>query len=285
MPAVLIVLTIALVYSLNAKPIFANRSIIRALTIQNTTPEQSLDHFRKALSYDTFANVEAVEQMFNQFSRFATAGVSAETQKAYASTVIEAMEGEISAHPNNVRLTLFAGSFLNRLGDHDNARLYLERAREMSPKKQNILFELGFAHLSKAEYDKAFEYFKTAYDSAPDFTESKVLLIIGSLYNSNDSLADELISTLDENVFLNDERIVAAFAGTGNIGEAVKIMERRVELNPQNVDLRFRLSAGYLMMEQRSKSIETLRGIVNEFPAGKERAEYYIKEIQAGRNP
>ncbi len=285
-PVVSIIVIVFLVYALNIRPILANRSIIKALSpATSPTPEKSVEYFTKAMNYHTFASGEASEQMLNQIQKFSGQDVSAETKNAFATLAITSMNEQIKQFPNDARRLLFMGSLRNRIGDFKNAIPYLDEAEKVSPKKQVILFESGFSHLSIGEYAQAMEKFKTAYDLAPDFSEAKILYAIGALYDKQDALGKKLISeiTADGKVF--DERIISAYAATGNLAEAVKLLERQVSLVPNDAQVRFRLAAGYLSLGQRVKSVEVLKEAAKLFPETKERADYFIKEIQAGRNP
>ena len=58
---IIVVLTIASVYYLNAKPIAANTTLIES--ISTGTVEERINNFKRALSYDTFGNQEIREQI------------------------------------------------------------------------------------------------------------------------------------------------------------------------------------------------------------------------------
>ncbi len=286
MPVFAAALVVFVIYSWNTKPILANREIIRAIHPDvSKTPEDSLIHFEKAFSYNTFAEGEALEQMYSQLGKFASETVKPETRQAYAGLVFPKMDAYINRYPDNTRALLFAGSLRNRMGDFQNAAPYLLRAVETSPKKQGVLFELGFVHLSTSQFTEALAIFKRAYELAPEYEEARLLYGIAALYAKNPTLTKELFATIPESTLVADERIIAAYHGTGNTAEAVKILEKRLVASPNDVQLRFRVAAGYLSINQRTKAIQALQEAARLFPEAKAQADYYIKEIQAGRNP
>ena len=45
------------------------------------------------------------------------------------------------------------------------------------------------------------------------------------------------------------------------------------------------LAAAYLSVGSRQKAVDLLQKTVVDFPSQKDQAQYYIREIQAGRNP
>jgi thioredoxin-like negative regulator of GroEL len=55
--------------------------------------------------------------------------------------------------------------------------------------------------------------------------------------------------------------------------------------NPADSKVRFNLAGAYLNRGLRSKAIELLKTVITDFPTQKDQADYYIREIQAGRNP
>ncbi len=287
LPVVAVIVIASLIYVLNVKPILASRALIKALNFSQQAPEQGLEHFKKIFQYDTFADGEAAEQMFSQFKKFDGPTVKAETRQAFMLLAVGKMDAQIKRFPNDARYLLFMGSLKNRIGDFQGALTYLERAKTISPQKQSISFEIGLAYLSLGNNQKALENLKAAYDSSPDFVEARILYAVGAIYDKNNALATELLAPtkINEKTVASEERIIAAYAATGQMSEAVKLVEKRVALQPENPEVRFRLSAGYLALGQRGRSVEILRDIIKLFPSYKNQAEYFIKEIQAGRNP
>ncbi len=284
-PVVAVILVIVFIYGLNAKQISANREIIQAIVPGQLNAEDSLLAFKKVFDRQTFADGEATEQLFVQMQKFGGADVSDQAKKDFAELAVNRFNIQLQKYPNDARTLLFTGTLLDRLGDFKTSIPYLERALENSPKKQSIMFELGLAHLSAGEYSSALETLKKAYDEVPDFNDAKILYAVALLYNKNIDEAKKIMAQVPVEVLVSDERIIAALAGTGHLSDAVGLIEKRAVLQPKSPEVRFRLAAGYLALNQRAKAIEILRVISKDFPANKDQADYYIKEIQAGRNP
>lgn len=284
-PIIVGIACVFVIYSWNIKPISANRTLIKAISFNVVTPEQSLEYFRKIYGYNTFANGEASEQLFNQFRIFTGQNAGVETQKAYVALATEKMAEQTARFPKDVRTLLFMGSLQNRIGAYQNALPYLERARAESPQKQTVLFEIGLSYLSLGDLAKATETFKTAYDLAPDFAEARILYAAAAIYSKNVPLTKELLAPLDDASLAREERLISAYAANGQMADAVRLVEKRVALDPNVPENRFRLAAGYLALGQRTKAIEVLTEVTKLFPIAKQQAEYYIKEIQAGKNP
>jgi O-antigen ligase/tetratricopeptide (TPR) repeat protein len=279
------VLILFLIYSLNIRHISASRALINALISVETNQQQSLERFREAYEKDSFGDQEITEQFFSALSKLLASGISQEQKNELVGLAISKMLEQIEQDPENARLYYFLGNFESRIGKYDDALIHLGKAIELSPRKQRIIQEIGLVYLAKGEFEKGTEYLKQAYDLGPQFSESAILYAIGALHSKNKALAEKLIASADRAAVVSDERLIAAAAGTNNLALAVSIIEERLSLNPNDPSLHFRLSAGYLQLGQRTKAIDSLRKIVTEFPQYKDQAEFYIKEIQAGRNP
>ena len=135
------------------------------------------------------------------------------------------------------------------------------------------------------QFDNALEVFKTAYELAPGFEEAHIIYAIGALYARQDTLAEELLNSLSEQVYYFDERVFRAYADRGDHQALLSIIAKRIELQPQNASYRLTRAAIYLNLGNRSQAIKELEDAIILDPDFKEQGEYYISEIRAGRNP
>ena len=67
--------------------------------------------------------------------------------------------------------------------------------------------------------------------------------------------------------------------------QIILVAQKRIELDPGNLQHRITLVAAYLQTERRVEAVQTIQEIIKLDPTFKEKGDYYIKEIQAGRNP
>jgi len=65
----------------------------------------------------------------------------------------------------------------------------------------------------------------------------------------------------------------------------IEVAQRRIELDPTNLQHRITLTAAYLQANRRVDAIKTLEEIIKIEPSFKEKGDFYISEIKAGRNP
>ena len=81
--------------------------------------------------------------------------------------------------------------------------------------------------------------------------------------------------------------MITAYAQRNEFDTVIEILKLRLSIAPDDRKIWLGLAAAYLESGQRQKSIETLEKwmAITLDPKYKDEADYYIKEIQAGRNP
>lgn len=165
-----LILAIVLIYSVNYNGFKQNTTLIRALTERSVDPLSNLALFKEAIAYNSFGTAEAREQLTSfSTNAFEQSKVISELQKQYIIFAIEELEKQAKEIPSDARYQLFAGSYLAKTGQFDQALAYLNRALELSPAKQAILFELGSVYYGKKDLAKTEESFKRAFELAPEF--------------------------------------------------------------------------------------------------------------------
>lgn len=265
-PAVAVIIVIA-IYQLNLKPIHANRSLIQALSWQNdigdsggnivrpANPAKSLENFEQVFTYDTFANVEATEQLITSaINYYGNEPLTADLKSRYINLAAEKIENIIEASAPNARYYFFAGILYGQVGDLDRALERLEEAHRLSPKKQTITFQLANAYFAKGDKQKTFELLREAYELAPEF----------------DQAVDHLINIA---------------AQVKNYELVLKLWQEKVVRNPNNTQFRASLAAAFLAVGDRPQAIATLEEAIKLDPTFQKEGEFYIQEIKAGRNP
>src|SRR5690606_7855656 len=198
----------------------------------------------------------------------------------YMNLVQKTAEDSLAANPKNLRALEFYGNFLVQSGNNTEAVRVLEKARELSPNRQNNLYALGIAYLNSNQHEKALEVFKYAYEVAP--SNDKARTYYGAaLLSAGDLLQPELL----EGYSYKDPFIFSVFSQVGYHKELIKILTARINDNPTNYQLKLSLAVAYLLDGQRTKAVEAIKEIQEAVPDFKQQGDYLIKEIQAGRNP
>lgn len=183
-----VILAVALIYTVNYKGYMQNTTLLRALTERSST--EGIAHNRvlleKAIGYGSFGTSEAREQLAQMSLRSVEQGKEiVGAQKDLLTLAANELIRQAQKLPRDARYQLFAGSFFSRVGQIEQAISYLEKAHELSPKKQTILFELGSAYYNKGDRVKAEEVFRAAYELAPEYGEAKDLYLRVSTENGD----------------------------------------------------------------------------------------------------
>jgi tetratricopeptide (TPR) repeat protein len=245
--AIIIVLMLGFtLWWVNIRPIMANTFLIKAMSAQEysvkdkkvvaLTAEQTMESFKKAIAYKTFANPEIREQLLNMSQKVGfSKGVTNETKLAYINYALEEMHEQILKTPNDARYQLFTGSMLNNIGRSDLAMPFLEKAKELSPNKQTIAFELIQSYINLGEKEKARDEAKMVYELDKSIDKPKILYASMLIMSGDEKSALELINTSQA----SDENITRAYTvravdyyKQGLLSQSVGEINKAIKMNP-----------------------------------------------------
>ena len=275
---------VAGVYFVNVPGIQAAGDIIDGFVAQ--TPSGMINAFETALSRNSFAGQEIREQLTQRTLQALRAeGLTEETRQRMLTLTETELLKQIEEKPGDARVHVFVSSFYRSIGDYENARAQLQRARELSPQKQQIIFEQGFVEMQTGNFDTSLSYFKEAYDMAPDFKDARTYYAAVLLYSGDIEAAEALITDEYVAAFASNNIAVNAAGAAQAYDLLLKAAKYRVEENPDNLQARVSLSAVYYDMGDPSASVETLEQAIADFPDFKTQGESFIADINAGRKP
>ena len=286
-PAVLAGAVLAL-YFANVKPILASSNLIQALSPHQEGAVKNLEYFKNVFALNTFGSGEAREQLIQAVLRLRDAdpkSVPLEIKQQFFDLAREQMLIQISAAPTDVRYEFYMGSFLDSFGAYDEAIKHLTRAVELSPKKQPVLFGIASSYINKGNPASALTYLKQAYDGAPEYPDAFIMYATGLIYAGHDQEAEALLNQKYGTILIPDNRIVSAYDYRRMYDRVITIRKMQLAESPGNQQLELSLTAEYLKAGQRDNAVSELKLIISQNPAFKDQGEYYIKEIEAGRNP
>lgn len=274
-------------YTMDVRNIVASRELIQAIKGQPGGLTDNIAYFKKVLARDAFASQEVMEQLSQAtISIVGNKDVPQDIKNEFASLAFQTLEKEIARAPNDARLRVFMGSFLNRLGRPNDALPQVEKAYELSPTKQTIAFELASTYMALGRFDEALFILEKAYNDDPTFDTAHITYVVGAIYAKKPELANQLLVERYGTNVVQDERLTKAYYDTKQYDKVLEIWKARVAKDPENGQARVSLAASYLLLGQSQKAIATLeeaRAILPE--ESKEEIDSYIREIRAGRNP
>ena len=283
--ACLLIALAAIVYFFNIRGIVVSRALIEGLKAHPKGAVENLAAYRRAFARDTIGSQETAEQLLQSTITVVNApNAPAELKTEFIALGEEAMRREHKRAPSDARLQVFLGMFYNRLSRSADAVPYLEKAHALSPNKQTIAFELASTYLNVGKTAEALELVRKAYESAPEFGSARMTYAVAAIYAKQFDVAAELLNPIvDAAVF--DERVVKAYYDVKQYGKVLDIWKARAERKPEDPQAQVSLAAAYLLNGERQRSIAALKKASELNPTFKEQADFYIKEIRAGRNP
>ncbi len=274
------IILVALVFSLYFfvwRGYATGTTLIDALRAVNSNPvaaEVAYTAFAKAVSYDTLGRAEVAERLVESIKPMNGNGISLETRQKYYELTKSAVDRQLERYADDARYYVFAGGFYGSYSQSEIAIEKLQKAVELSPKKQTILTQLGSAYVTSKQYDKALEIFKKAYELEPSYEVAKRMYGAALIYVGREAEARELLGSAAEDAFLS------AYADMGKWTSVIPMLKERITKDPGNFQNRMNLAAAYFQAGDKTSAVATLREMINLDPSFKETGEQYIKEIQ-----
>ncbi len=277
---VVCILAFVVVYYVNVPGIQASKDFIKAFQTQD--PEEMLQYFETALARNSFGTQEIREQMTQKAQGILSdKNVPEEIKQKFKTRVEEELLKQAAEKPGDARVEVFVSSFYRATGDTKKAIEHLETARALSPKKQIIIFEQGFAYLQNQEPQKAMDVFKEAYDLGPQFMESRVMYAMAATYAGNMAVVDELIQTEEQKkAFANSDYALQAMYQVQQYQRLKEMLEIRVVMKP--TVSQERASLAYVLndlLKDTAGAIEVLKKAAEDIPEFKAEAEQYMQSI------
>ena len=232
-----IILCCALVYSINYAGYMQNITLYKALSDFNTNgpTAENLALFQQAISYNSFGTPEVREQFVSVAASVVdNSGNVTEVGQEYLNSAFGEIKKQVAKTPDDVRYEFLIGNFLSFLGHTDEAIKYLLKARELSPKKQSILFSLGNAYFAKKDFENAEIIYKEAYELAPEY--GKALLSYVRILIKNKKLGEAEPIALagvaqNEKDYAMHVALAEVYENMGRTKDAIKEINRAIELN------------------------------------------------------
>ncbi len=211
----------------------AERALLRAVRPESRGVDGVLTAFRSALRHWTPATPKVRERLLSttvEIGRSRPAGTVALAQ--LTALAYREMTRQVAAGPLDVRPRVALASFLWRFSAFDEAESLLERAHDLAPRMQHILFELGSLQLEQGRTEDALRTFRSAYDLEPGWTEARNRYAAAAIMAGRGQLADELLLPAEGTVALADEWLIAAFRASGDLPNLVAALEARLRAAP-----------------------------------------------------
>jgi len=204
---------------------------------------------------------------------------SIESTKIFAEKIRNVLLENTKIRPYYTRNWLLLGTYTNILIETENdtakkkdliieANNYLERANQLSPKRQEVFIEWTQTNLLSGEYKKAKEKAQKCVDSNDKLNECWWYLGLTNIYLNEIDLANENIQTANQKGFdINSKnaisQLIRAYSIKENYQKVIDLFPQLISLDPTN--LQYRTSLAFLYKElgyynkARTEALEVLR--------------------------
>jgi len=283
--ALILIFTIFVIYFVIYAPWKQNKDLLVVLKLNNDGKVGTIEDYAKPFNggMGFSESLEHVSQ--TAISVAANPNAPPELKQKLFDTVDKAFVKQLERAPSDTRYRLFYGLFLSRFGWYGRAVEQLQEAKKFSPNKQQVYFELVSNLLLDNKVAEAVQAAKTAHELEPTYEEAKIVYGLTLLASGDTSLATEILKDVPESRIIFDDRYISVLLVNKQFNQIIEVVKRRIQLDPTNLQHRITLTAAYLQADRRLEAVQTLEELIKIEPSFKEKGDYYINEIKAGRNP
>jgi tetratricopeptide (TPR) repeat protein len=298
---IVIVGALLVVWVVNVPALARAQNVIAALTTQQLTPNANggfsptakdprvnLTNFQTSLGENVWpGTLLGQQEVTEQLLQYATTisgstSVDPSVKQDTFNTAQAAAVAIMQQRPHDARLELFDGAFLDSYQQFGLSLTVLQQALADSPKKQQILFEIGVAYLNSGDIKNALTTLKAAFDEEPTFTDARILYAAGLIQSGDMTDADALLTAGFGSVIVDDQRLLQVYTNTKHYDRAIAIWQLRLRKNPENVQYELGLAATYFTMGDKANAIVALKRAEQLSPSLASQIESVITQIQNG---
>lgn len=276
------IITFAGVWWTNIPAMQANWTLLQAMARRDGGITDNLATFKKALGYGALGTQEIREQLAQASIQVASQNFNFEIKKQFLDLADSQMKLQEAASPLDARFPLFRGVVLSAYGDLKGAEAALLRARELSPGKQSILYELARNAAAQGKSDAVLAYFKEAFEAEESNSQARFLYAAALIKAGDDAAADAVLAPKIENGEAANKDIAAAYYARGRFDKIVEIWKAHVKASPQDKQGYYTLAAAYYSMGDNANAIATLEQGIAAIPEIESEIRGLIQEIRAG---
>jgi O-antigen ligase len=230
---VIIVAMGSIIYFANLKPIEASTSLIKALSSNQAGVTGNLEYYKKVFTLDTFGSGEAREQLVTKTLNVLNgAKVSNDLKNQFVQLIDGQIKVQLAQFDQDARALSFFGSYFTATGRVDEGLALLQKAHELSPKKQQITFALISAYVQKQDATNAIKLAQEAYELDPTYPEARKIYALILLMTSQNKLAQEILAPIKNSAnYYNDDRFINLYQQAGDQKSLQEINSLRAAAN------------------------------------------------------
>lgn len=270
-----------LAWGVNAKPLAENRTLLTALSTQGDL-QKNYDLFKKAISYNAFGTQEVREQLAQGASQLAGANIPPAMKQQFYDLAVSEMQKQEQESPLDARFPLFLGVLHDAFANYTAGQAALDRAQELSPKKQSIFFERAQNAELQGHIERSIQLYKEAFELEPSLADPRIIYASVLYRHNRDQEADAVLEPLIENGRAADQRILTNLVTKKDYARIARIWSAYTKAHPEDVQGYFTLAAAYYEAGDTQRSIATLQEVARLHPELGPQVTNLIQQVQSG---
>lgn len=202
---------------------------------------------------------ETVEQLLSYAGNVAASQASDQIKQDFYTLGVEAGQSLAAMRRDDARLEIFLSGFYGQFGQTKEALAHAQKAIELSPGKQQILYQLGIAYMNVGDKERSIAAFKLAYDEAPENETALIYYALGHYLGGDTAAGDALIEGKYGTLIVDNDRLVQVYTQLKLYDRVIAVWKMRVEKDPQNLDTQLGLASAYYAAGDKAGAIATLK--------------------------
>lgn len=280
--AIVVAITVGMIYFINIRNINANIALINGIRPEGVLVDDGKGGKKITLadvvSPDRFGTGEAREQIIQLSFQTLDPRVPEPLRQQFYDLANEQFDLALKDDPENLRTQSFAAMFYARFGQYDKALTHFEKAIELSPRRQSTYLDLSMTYVAMQRYADAEATAKIAYDLVPENGEAKIAYAVALIYQKKPNEADAIVGTSSAAF---DSRVINAYGIGGYSDKLIAILNEKIAQGQAVARDYLSLAGGYAQLGQKQKAIEAVEKGISLDASLKEQGDQLIRQIQA----
>lgn len=291
---ILCLITLLFIWQWNIKPFNINSKINTASYLTEAKKcEQAFLIMEQVVKSHSFLDGYA-QLKYADFAR-TCAGAGLGNEQQYAKTGVELLKKGIEIRPKYTRFWIFLGAFNNVTAEKEQDPIikkslieksfeYLEKAKTLAPKHQEIYIELAKANLVKEDYQKMKENAEYCASLDKSLGECHWMKALAELYMKDYENAIIDVQLAEENRFDTEtisamHQLINAYAKIEHYQGLKMIYEKLIKMNPDIPQYHASLAFTYANLGMYKQAKEQAILVLELQPETKQEVEKFLKSL------
>lgn len=271
---------IALVWAVNVPNMQAAYHLVYAVSPLSQGSKENLKYFQEALADGSFASQEIREQLVVHAARVSGDEKTSESlRKEFTELALTEMGKEVERSPNDARLRVQYASIFDAVGDNEAALQQIEKAIELSPRKQAFHISRGFKLIELKRFEEARAAFQHAYSLDTSFKEVAISAAAGFVLAGDTAGAKELLLEAVGTTTPDHDNLFYAYYQTKQWDDLIGVASARVTATKGSIESRFRLVQALVASGRFAQARAELSAIIAEHPETRAQGEAMLRQI------